>query len=342
MASEHPFARWARRAVTIPAYLLAAAVLLLAAPLLFPLCAAIDISRRRGLVLVRCLAMVDVFLLAEAAGMAASLAIWLRGSRGSAAYRDRNFRLQCWWASTLFSAGARIFRLRVRVEGDAEAAAGPVIVLVRHVSAIDNLIPAVLLSDHHGTRLRWVLNRWLLRDPCLDIVGHRLANAFVRGGAESDQHVAAVAALGRDLGRDEGAIIYPEGALFSASRRDRAVARLSDSPFADRAAALANVLPPRPRGTLALLDAAPDADIVFCAHRGLESAGSYRAFMSGGLIGKDLTVTFWRIPRATVPETREARLDWLYARWAEVDAWVATPAPRAMPSAPVSLMGGVA
>lgn len=318
--------RWGRRSLTLPAYAFAAAAMLLLAPLLFPLAAGIDLARRRGWVLVRCLAMVDVFLAAEVAGVVGATAIWLRGPRSGPVFLERNFRLQCWWANTLFRAGEQLFALRVRVEGDAKAARGPVLIFVRHVSPVDNLIPAVLLSDRHGLRLRWVLNRWLLRDPCLDIVGNRLANAFVRGGTDSDAHVAAVATLGHALDINEGAAIYPEGALFSPARRERALSRLGGSPWLPRAEALNTVLPPRMGGALALLEAAPAADVVVCAHRGFEPAGSYRAFLSGAFIGSEVSIAFWRFPREGIPGSRDERTAWLYDRWAEVDRWVSAAA----------------
>jgi 1-acyl-sn-glycerol-3-phosphate acyltransferase len=87
-----------------------------------------------------------------------------------------------------------------------------VIVLMRHASLADSLLPAVLLGTR-GLRLRYVLKRELLWDPCLDVVGQRLPNAFIRrGSGESDAEIDAIRALGRDLGDDEGVLIYPEGA----------------------------------------------------------------------------------------------------------------------------------
>ena len=58
------------------------------------------------------------------------------------------------------------------------------------------LLAAALLSRPHGVRLRYVLKRELLWDPCLDIVGHRLPNAFVRRGSrDTAGDVAAVRGL---------------------------------------------------------------------------------------------------------------------------------------------------
>jgi hypothetical protein len=37
-------------------------------------------------------------------------------------------------------------------------------------------------------------------------------------------------------------------------------------------------------------------------------------------------IRFWRIPRAQIPTTREALIDWLWQQWATLDAWVAAQA----------------
>ena len=189
----------ARRAVSIPAFLVLWLLALLLSPLLLVVALVLDLARPRRFVAVRCLAIVLLYFTAEVVAVLLCFCTWLVFGgwkrHPSDAYLDRNFRLQCRWASAIFWGGVRIFSLRVEVEGAEAAARGPVIVFVRHVSPVDNLIPAVFLSAHHAIRLRWVMNRWLLRDPSLDIVGHRLPNAFVRNGAEdSARQVAEVAA----------------------------------------------------------------------------------------------------------------------------------------------------
>ena len=62
--------------------------------------------------------------------------------------------------------GARsLMGLTVSVEGDDVVAPGPVIVLVRHASIVDNLLPSVFVARAHRIRLRYVLKRELLADP---------------------------------------------------------------------------------------------------------------------------------------------------------------------------------
>jgi len=40
-------------------------------------------------------------------------------------------------------------------------------------------------------------------------------------------------------------------------------------------------------------------------------------------VGRRVELFLWRVPRAQVPEGREARLVWLDGEWARMDAWVA-------------------
>lgn len=313
---------WLRRSVTIPIYLASAALLAVLSPLLLPLAAVTDLLRRRNFVLVRALLLAIIYFAAEALGMLASLVLWLRfaGWRAepSPAYLAANFNLQRRWASAIFAGARWSFALRVVVEGDEALRPGPVIVLGRHASPLDNLIPAVVASGCHHLRLRWVINRWLLRDPCLDVVGNRLPNVFVAAGSEEPRGQSAmVGALAAGLGPDEGVLI------FSPDRLQRAIARLSETGCdeAQRTSTLRSVLPPRTGAFLSALAAAPGADVVFCEHLGLDTASDYRALLSGKLIGAEVVVRVRRFARAAIPGDPAGQAAWLWDRWAELDRW---------------------
>ena len=90
----------------------------------------------------------------------------------------------------------------------------------------------------------------------------------------------------------------------------------------ERALKLRHTLPPRPGGTLALLEAAPGCDVLFLVHRGLEGLVSLRDIWRGGLVGLTLEVALWREPAASLPTTPEARREWLWARWQRLDDWL--------------------
>ncbi|MGE0601980.1 MAG: 1-acyl-sn-glycerol-3-phosphate acyltransferase [Dehalococcoidia bacterium] len=313
-----------RRSVTIPAYFIAFAILVIISPFLLLLGLLIDIPLRRRLATVRSTAMVDVFFFCEVAGTIASLWLWLR-HRDRQRFLDANFALECWWASSLYRAGVWLFSLHLEVEGDDVTEHGPMMVFSRHVSPIDNLLPVALISDYRQIQLRWVINRSLLRDPCIDIVGNRLPNCFVANSSgDSEAEIRRVDALGRNLGPRDGVLIFPEGGLFTPARRERVLQRLEaqDSPLLERARTMTNVLPPRLGGSMALLAAARNVDAIFLAHTGLEGATEYRSILRGGLVGRTIRVKLWRVPASGIPTTNESRISWLFDQWAAVNEWV--------------------
>ncbi|HEX6023679.1 MAG TPA: lysophospholipid acyltransferase family protein [Solirubrobacter sp.] len=267
-----------------------------------------------------------VYLAAEVVGLAALAAVWilsLAGRRG-AWLREVTWRLQQLWAGLLLGTVRVLFRLRLEVAGDDVISPGPVIVLMRHASIVDTLLPANLVAGPHGIRLRYVLKRELLADPCLDVAGRRLPNYFVRRGTGEAQEVERVRELAHGLGRGDGVLIYPEGTRFTPERRARAIARIAerDPRLAGRGDRLRYLLPPRLGGVGALLDGAPDADVVVVAHHGFDGLRLISDIWRGGLVGLVVRVRVTRVPRSTVPEAGAARADWLYDLWQDVDDWL--------------------
>jgi 1-acyl-sn-glycerol-3-phosphate acyltransferase len=188
----------------------------------------------------------------------------------------------------------------------------------------DTVLAAVFVANPRRLLLRYVLKRELLWDPCLDIVGRRLPNAFVRRrGPGLDTEVAAVAGLARGLDSRSGVLIYPEGKRFTGERREAAVAALAakgDGALARIATGFRNVLPPKLRGPLALLEAAKGVDVVLLEHTGFEGAATFPEFWRGALVGRTLHVRLRRFPASTIPS--EGRDRWLFERWAEMDEWI--------------------
>jgi hypothetical protein len=82
-------------------------------------------------------------------------------------------------------------------------------------------------------------------------------------------------------------------------------------------------VPPRLGGTLKLLDEARDADVVIFGHFGLDGFEYISDIWAGGLVGTTVKMKFWRYPAAEVPSGREELTAWLYARWLELDEWIA-------------------
>jgi 1-acyl-sn-glycerol-3-phosphate acyltransferase len=216
--------------------------------------------------------------------------------------------------------------MRTVVEGEEAIEPGPILVFIRHVSQADTLLPVVIITRRHGIALRFVLKQELLWDPCLDVVGRRLPNAFVRrGSGESDREIAAVRGLMDDLGPRDGVLIYPEGTRFTPEKRVQVLAKLATrtSPtLLARAQRLRRVLPPHLGGPLGLLAANRNADVVFCAHTGFEPAGSAAELLGGALVGATIRVRFWRVAAAQIPVDLDERVQWLYEHWQRVEEWV--------------------
>jgi 1-acyl-sn-glycerol-3-phosphate acyltransferase len=320
-----------RRLLTIPGYFAAWCLWLAAIPIWLPLSIAVDLLRGVSGVALRSACLVAVYLTCEVIGIAISGGLWAWNAIRPIdpdRWTDLHFRLEAWWATTLLRSVVWLYGLRLEVEDadDAELARGPYILLLRHASSGDTLLASAVISSPYGMRLRYVLKQEHLWDPCLDIVGHRVPNIFVdRESDDPSQEVRRVMTLGRDLGPKDGVLIYPEGTRFSPTKRARVLDRLresGDSKMLDYASGLTSVLPPRPGGTLGVLEAAPEADVVVCSHTGFEGAASLADIWKGALIHQRIRIQFRRIPRSQIPSDPASQKTWLLEQWQRVDAWV--------------------
>jgi 1-acyl-sn-glycerol-3-phosphate acyltransferase len=318
-----------RRLVTVPRAFLLFTLLTLFAPVVATAAVVVDlarwIGRRRPWMATRLLAFGWVFLAVQVWGLLWLFASWVRAGFGTDRRRlvEAAWPVQAWWARTLFRAVRRLFRLRLEVEGLEVARPGPVVAMFRHASIIDNLLPAVLLTDQLGLQLRWIIKRELLSYPDLDVAGKRLPNYFVdRNSDDPRGELRSIAALGENLDENEGVLIYPEGTRFTAGRRARALERLAATrpDLLERASALRHVLPPRLGGVLTLLGSGHD--VLLCAHEGLGGFARLNDLWSGAIVGTVVRVRFWRFAAADIPSARVERVTWMYDRWRQIDDWI--------------------
>jgi 1-acyl-sn-glycerol-3-phosphate acyltransferase len=317
-----------RRAVTFTALALAALAVTAASPLWLLAALSIDVARAlrasRPFMALRLALFLWVYLLSELVGLCALGLVWIAAGAGpSRAERllRASWRVQTLWVGALFRTVRALFSLELVTEGLECCAPGPILVFARHCSIIDTLLPTELLSRQRGYLLRFVLKRELLWDPCIDVAGLRLPNAFVaRDQSDTRGEIRAVGALARELGPSDGVLLFPEGTRFSREKRRRIIERLaaSDPAAHARASALEHVLPPKLGGAMALLDAC-DADVVFLAHSGLEGFASVGALFREGLARKVLYVRAWRVARREIPADSEGRERWLNEQWQRLD-----------------------
>jgi 1-acyl-sn-glycerol-3-phosphate acyltransferase len=311
-----------RRLVTVPGVVMVAGSLATWAPAWLPAALAFDLVRApRRLPRSRTLLFGLVWSWLETAGVAASAGLW---ATGQSARTDLHYELQRWWAARLVDGLKALCDLRIEVEGLDALSPGPVVVCGRHASIPDSLLPAWLLGQAGPMRPRYVMKRELLADPCLDIVGSRLPNHFVdRAADDATPDLEAIECLADGMGPNDAAVIFPEGAVANPARQRRAMARLAERDPARhrRLAPLRHLLPPRPKGTIALLRGAPDADVVLMAHVGLEGLDRLAGASARIPLAAPIRVRLQRFRRAEVP-TEQTFPAWLDQRWLEMEAWV--------------------
>ncbi|MEY3210923.1 MAG: hypothetical protein RIT28_1404 [Pseudomonadota bacterium] len=312
--------RWRRRAISISGVLLASWALAAAALPLLLATLLLELVRPRRLAATRALLMFGAFLGCEVLGLLG--AGWIALTTSGEALVEASYTLQRRWNSALSGALSALFNLTWDVQGLEVCRPGPTLLLVRHASTADTILPVALLSAGLGLKLRYVLKSELLWDPCIDVIGQRVPNVFVRRGDAGE--VDRVRALAKGLGVDETLVLYPEGTRFSPSRQAARLAELQSQPedIQSLARALQVTLAPKPGGVLAILDAEPTLDVVFCAHTGLEGARTLADLVRGELVDKVVKVRFERVSAADIPTDPAARYRWLLTRWGAIDAWI--------------------
>ncbi len=334
---------WRRRLFSIPLLILLCNLWTGLLPLLLLLALGVDLLRWRRFAATRTLFFFGAYLWAENLGILACGLIWLLPAT-SQGYLERNYALQRAWNQALFEAGRRLYGMKVEMSWEdpaEEVGQRPLLLLPRHVSTADTVLPVGIFSVDHGIRLRFVLKEELLWDPCLDIVGNRVPNCFVRRSrsikaaagpalleaaqklkAQSATELDRVAMLARDMKPGDGVLIYPEGTRFTKGKR-RSLLEKASPELRSRVERFQRVLPPVPGGTLALLDSSlPGVDVWFCGHVGYEAAGSFKELINGGLIGKVVKIHLWKRRGEDVPAEPAGRLAWLDAEWEKMDRWV--------------------
>ncbi len=308
--------------MTISTYFLLWLLLTALAPLWIPAAFVIGLFRRCSFAILRLLMFFWTYLTIELMGLTAAAFIYLVTRGNTERREDLFFRLECWWGSSLFGWIARLLSLSVSIEGEEHILPGPVLVFIRHASIIDTAIPVTFISNAKGLRLRYVFKRELLVDPCIDVAGHASPNYFIDRGGSAHEEIAGVRKLGENLG-DQGVLLYPEGTRFTRRKQEIALKRLAKThpDLAEIAATFKHCLPPKPGGALALLDAAPDADVLIVAHRGLEGLANATDLLNGTVVGAHIQIRIWRVSADAIP-SGERRRRWLFDWWKTVDDFV--------------------
>ena len=319
-----------RRVILAPLVCLVEAALVLLSPALFVV-ALVASPLLGGWRPLRLLAIVLVGAAQHLAATLACFALWIASGfgwkMGTETMQRAHYALMRWFVSGVYRTVVRVARVEVRVHGSPaaeEALSGtgrPVVLLSRHAGEGDTLLVIHHLLSRYGRGPRIVMNETLRLDPLIDVLGERLPNRFVdpRGG-DTEKEIAAMA---RELGETAALVIFPEGANFNERRRQRGIERLEDAGYHDEAQwarDMQHVSAPRPGGSLAAIEGAPEADIVVMGHAGFPTG--VRELWRLLPEKQTVDVRLWLSKPEHVPADRDERIDWLFERWRTLNSWV--------------------
>lgn len=324
---------WLRRSISIPLYFSLFFLCLGLMPLWLLLTIALDKLKTRPHLYPytrTCLALI-MYLGCEVLGIIAAFSISVFTVCGflivRKRYLDLNATLQRIWSNTLFNGIKFIFSLEFEVEGLDSLSVGPYLFFVRHASVLDTLLVAAIVANPNRMLLRYIIKSELLWDPCVDVVGRRLPNAFVnRKFSDANQTamtIESILQLADNLTSNDAILIYPEGTRFQPDKLQRAVSKLhqqASKELTEIAKKYRRVLPPRLGGPIALLNKASNVDVVIFEHTGFDDIRSLTHLFNGALVNKTIHIRIRRIKSSNIPKVH--RDIWLFQQWSEIDRWI--------------------
>ncbi|GGN02904.1 hypothetical protein GCM10010109_09040 [Actinoplanes campanulatus] len=324
---------WVRRMVIAPAVVLLAFTLLTTLPVWLLIALAVSPVVPGRLRVPRVVFLLIVYLVWDAVALAGLAVLWVASGFGwrirGPAFQRAHYVLTGWFLRSLFWFARWSLHLTIDVVGtdpDTAQPGRPEIVVSRHAGPGDSFTLIHALVNWFAREPRIVLKAALQWDPAVDVLLNRLPNRFISPGrtgtATLEQQIGELAT---GLDDNDAFVIFPEGGNFTLRRRASAIARLWSRGLHDlaaRAESLNNLLPPKPGGLFAAIDAAPDAGVIFVAHTGLDRMTSVADVWRELPMDKRLVMRFWSVPPEEVPTGEQERIDWLYDWWARIDAWI--------------------
>jgi len=299
-----------RRFLTISAVVVITALLVILAPLLIvvSLLASVFPNFRTA---PHSLAFIYWFVICEWIGLARFVWVYTL-YRNKPIFLQRLRDIQFWWAQALFDLGKWVFQLNIALRGNAASKGRCAILLSRHTSMADTVLPLLYFGKARVESLRYVLKQELQYFPCLDIGGNLLPNVFVdRSGADSATAVAAVSELVATAGDEESVLIYPEGTRFTQAKHDALGEKRPQ--LREQLERWPGLLPLRLGGVSAMLANNPGKDLVFLAHVGFEGSANVHDLLGGGWLRQRVILQFWRIPYADIPKGDAT--EFLFSEW---------------------------
>lgn len=319
--------RWRRRLPTTMFWFIAATVMWLLMPVVAPFLLLWDVVFRKRLSATRTWFFFATFFAVESSGLIGALFLWLRNlvaPRTREQWWEENRRLQRWWGRNLFWRAVQVFGVDMKIEGmSALMDPHPALVLSRHASTLDTMIPLAIATRMKA--YRYVIKAELLFDPAMDIVAQRFPNCFVRrGGDDPGGEVRRVVRLGQEIEKDGAVVIYPEGTRFTTKKRQRLLEKFAENDPDDLLEVVERfdkTLPPLREGVRRLIENTAGADVVFLSHRGIDQASAMSDLIHGRLTDAHLEIKMWRIRAADVPRDHDGVRQFLLDNWELVNAY---------------------
>ena len=333
---------WVRRLILAPMVVLLAVGMLTTLPVWLLVALAASPLVPGHLRVPRLVFLAIVYVVWDAAALVALAALWVASGFGwkirDPAFQRAHYVLTGKFLGVLFWLARWSLHLAVDVVGtdpDTAIPGRPEIVVSRHAGPGDSFILIHALVNWFDREPRIVLKATMQWDPAVDVLLNRLPNRFISPGRNKSHNLEEeVGGLADGLDDNDAFVIFPEGGNFTPRRRIKAIAWLRThglSDMAERAENLRNLLPPKPGGLSAAIDAAPDAGVIFVAHTGLDRLMTVSDVWRELPMDKQLIMRFWSVPPEEVPAGEEERVVWLYDWWARIDSWIEEHRPAARP-----------
>ena len=328
--------RLIRRLIVTPLVFLLALAIVALSPVLGLIALVTDLVLRSRWRTTRLTVLAVVFAALEAVGIIAMLVLWIMGGAGlwlhAGWMRRTHYRFLKRWLNA--ATGALLLCLGLDIEPELQPPkSGAVLVFSRHAGPGDSLVISREIMMRFDRHPRIVCKSDLQWAPFVDILGSRIPSHFVDPNPQDgDRHLRAIGELASGIGDRGALILFPEGGNFTPKRRRRAIASLfrrGHVDHAEMAEEMKHVIPPRPGGAIAAMDAAPHADVVFVAHTGTEHLTSLGDVWRGIPLRDAMRGRYWRVPADERPAEHAEKVAWLFEWWAQIDRWIAAERPHA-------------
>ena len=330
-----PPSRWVRRLLIDPGFVLGMGVVALSLPVVLVVVAFLSRYVPGKWRPLRIIWFLFLYLVVDVVAVVGLFLLWIVSGFGwrirSPGFQKAHYRLFGWMLRRVVASAKFTFKVKTVPEGEiprtfGEGRSRPILILSRHAGPGDSLLVMDGLYNRFGRQPRIVLKEFLQWDPAIDIMLNRLPSAFVPAtGKAGNPVIEAIEAMTASMDVNDAFVIFPEGGNYTIKRHLRAIQKLKEigrPDLAERAESLKNTLPPKPKGVMTALAAAPGkTDVFFIGHSGLETLVSFGDIWRGMPMGTQVAIKAWYCPAERIPPPEEQET-WLYDTWGEIDSWI--------------------